>query len=138
MNEITIEIGRLTKSGEIESYDTKNVIIPNKIVNNAFLDVPLTLHKISGARSSICKLEVYTNTRYLSKVYGEVLDRIVDKLEFAKDLASGSLDDINKWINILKNCTRFKNFKQRNSNFITIFSIRSRQSRIVQCKFFRK
>jgi len=105
MNEITIEIGRITKSGEIESYTTKDVIVPNKIVNNAFLDVPLTLHKTTGTRSSIPNWK-FTRIQDIFPVYGKVLDRIIDKLEFAKDLASGSLDDIEKWIQYFEDLVR--------------------------------
>jgi len=105
MYEITIELGRLTKSGEIEPYNSKDVIVPNKVVNNAFLDVPLTLHKTTATRSSIPNWK-FTRIQDIFPVYGKVLDRIIDKLEFAKDLASGSLEDINKWIQYFEDLVR--------------------------------
>ena len=109
MNEITIELGRITKAGEIEPYEFPvvgvPVKVPNSIVNNAFLDVPLTLHKTSATRSSIPNWK-FTRIQDIFPIYGRVLDRIIDKLEFAKDLASGSLDDIDKWIQYFEDLVR--------------------------------
>ena len=103
MHEITI--GRVTKDGPIESYPVGNIKVPNGFVNNNFLEVPLTLYKTQGSRSSLPNWK-FTRIQDLFPIYGTVIDRIVDKLEYAKDLASGSLDDLNKWIQYFEDLVR--------------------------------
>ena len=105
MHEITIELGTLVKDGDIESFDTQYVKVPNGTVINADLEVPITMNKITGGRSSIPNWK-FTRVQDIFPIYGQVLDRIIDKLEFAKDLASGALEDINKWIKYFEDLVR--------------------------------
>ena len=63
------------------------------------------MNKITGGRSSIPNWK-FTRVQDIFPIYGQVLDRIIDKLEFAKDLASGALEDINKWIKYFEDLVR--------------------------------
>ena len=119
MKEITIEIGRLTKTGDIEPYPKENIKVPDDgsqvtgVQTNATLATPFTLMKIDGARSSIPNWK-FTRIQDLFPIYGEVIDAIVNKLEFAKDLAGGALEDINKWIEYFEKLVR--DLKQLNQD----------------------
>ena len=112
MKEITIEIGIMSKTGDIEPYKASFIKVPNKIATNPFLDVPITMYKSSGSRSSLPNWK-FTRIQDIFPIYGKVIDRIVDKLEYAKDLASGSLDDLNKWIQYFEDLVR--DLKQLNT-----------------------
>ena len=94
--------------------------------------------KIDGARSSIPNWK-FTRIQDLFPIYGEVIDAIVNKLEFAKDLAGGALEDINKWIEYFEKLVRdLKQLNQDIQNLLQFLASGLDKAGIVQCKFFRK
>ena len=105
MKEITIEIGRMVKSGDIEDYPSQFIRVPQRTVLNENLQVPITVYKMEGTASELPNWK-FTRIQDLFPIYGRVIDRIVDKLEYAKDLASGKLDDFDKTIQWFEDTVR--------------------------------
>ena len=105
MKKITIEVGRMANNGDIEDYPSQFIRVPQSTVLNENLQVPITAYKMEGSASQLPNWK-FTRIQDLFPIYGKVLDRIVDKLEYAKDLASGKLDDFDKTIQWFEDTVR--------------------------------
>ena len=101
MNEIRIEVGRLVKSGSVDDYPRENIKVPNSYqdfteMNGKFITA---FSKSSGSSLPNWK---FTRIQDLFPFYGQALDFIISKIEFAKDLAEGSLKQLNEAIQYLE------------------------------------
>ena len=102
MNEIEIEVGRMVKSGSVEAYPSESIKVPNN--QQSYIEMGgkyvKTFTKTTGSNLPNWK---FTRIQDLFPVYGQTLDFIISKIEFAKDLAEGGLQQLNEAIDYLEN-----------------------------------
>ena len=102
MNTISIRIGRYVSDGVIDPYYEKHIVVPGKVKMSFDNDNPsFSLHNMGQSLSSLPNWK-FTRIQDMFPIYGRVIDRIIDKLNFAKDFASGQLEDLNRFIQSLE------------------------------------
>ena len=101
MKPVFIEIGRMVKEGEIDSYSTDRIKVPGgKQSYQDHNNKSFKVYTIKGGRNTLPNWK-FTRIQDIFPVYGETIDRIIDKIEFAKSLAEGALKGLNdsiKWL----------------------------------------
>jgi hypothetical protein len=102
MNKIRLEIGRAVKTGSVEDYIPSHIKVPGNFKWYYELnDKPFKLYNLEGGSSGLPNWK-FMRIQDIFPIYGETIDRIIDKIEFAKDLASGALKKINEAIAYLE------------------------------------
>lgn len=101
MNEIEIEVGRMVKTGSVEDYPVEGIKVPNG--SQLFTDSSLkAINVFSKTNNSALPNWKFTRIQDLFPIYGETIDLIISKIEFAKDLAEGALKALNEAIKYLE------------------------------------
>ena len=101
MNEIRIVVGRLVKSGSVDDYPRENIKVPNSYQNFTAMNGKFITAFSKSSGSSLPNWK-FTRIQDLFPFYGQALDFIISKIEFAKDLAEGSLKQLNEAIQYLE------------------------------------
>ena len=92
----------MVKSGSVEAYPSESIKVPNN--QQSYIEMGgkyvKTFTKTTGSNLPNWK---FTRIQDLFPVYGQTLDFIISKIEFAKDLAEGGLQQLNEAIDYLEN-----------------------------------
>ena len=105
MNSIRIDIGRQVKSGAVEDYASNLIKVPDGFKRAWDPEISGKNFKTFNLQGSTSDLPNWKFKRIndFFPVYGETIDSIISKIEFAKDFAKGALKKLDEAIAYLEN-----------------------------------